>query len=177
MGRRHSIIIEGPDASGKSTLAKTLSSYYGMHAFAAGPKPVDREHAEVCMMYQCAWLKNTNCIWDRFTGISNVCNLPELADEDIPMHAHYFKVAMQDAVIIMCTAENMDDHILEPYETSTDEAQILQDRIIILNNYAKFTTMFYGSFSSECFENTLSQVIITDHCNIAVLRLKIGAFP
>jgi hypothetical protein len=110
-----------------------------MHAFAAGPKPVDREHAEVCMMYQCAWLKNTNCIWDRFTGISNVCNLPELADEDIPMHAHYFKVAMQDAVIIMCTAENMDDHILEPYETSTDEAQILQDRIIILNNYAKFT--------------------------------------
>ena len=117
MDHRPSIIVEGADASGKSTLVTKLSEHYGIYAFRAGPKPVDREHAEVCMIYQCAWLKKYPCVWDRFTGISNTCNMPPIAEEDVPMHAYYTKLAIESAICIICTAQNLEGHITAVHES------------------------------------------------------------
>jgi hypothetical protein len=157
-----SIIVEGPDASGKSTLATRLSEYYGLYVFRAGPRPVDREHAEVCMIYQTAWLSKTQCIWDRVTPISNACNMPPLDEADTLAHAHYLKVMMQHAVIVMCTAENLENHVLEPSETPVDDFNMRRDRQIVLNNYAKFAHDLPGviryNFKVRTFRDLIDEI-------------------
>lgn len=159
MDIKRSIIIEGPDASGKSTLATRLGEHYGLYVFRAGPRPVDREHAEVCMIYQSAWLSKTRCIWDRVTPISNACNMPPLDEADTLMHAHYLKTMMQHAVIIMCTAENLENHVLKPSETPVDDFNMRRDRQIVLNNYAKFAHDLPGVIRYDFKVRTLEDLI------------------
>lgn len=138
MERKPSIIVEGADASGKSTLVTTLSEHYGIYPFRAGPKPVDSEHAEICMIYQTQWLTKTPCVWDRFTGISNVCNFPIIEDEhDLHMHAYYVKNILQHAVIVICTASNLDNHERAVYESDEDEQTMLKQNEQVRNNYIK----------------------------------------
>jgi hypothetical protein len=130
--------VEGADASGKSTLATSLGKHYGIYTFRAGPKPVDMEHAEVCMIYQCAWLKKTSCVWDRFTGISNVCNMPPISnDSDLLMHAHYVKQALNDAVVIICTGQNLDNHSRSVYETDEDLIRVIKEHTQVSDNYKR----------------------------------------
>jgi len=147
---RPSIIVEGADASGKSTLVNNLSRHYGIYPFRAGPKPVDREHAEICMIYQTAWLTKTPCVWDRFTGISNVCNLPEIEDQnDLVMHAHYVRAVMDKAVIVICTAENLDNHEKAVYESEEDEKRMLRESQIVRNNYIRMAHDLPGVISYD----------------------------
>lgn len=131
------MIVEGPDSSGKSTLVAKLGEIYGLPTFRAGPKPVDSEHSEVCMIYQCAWLRKRPCIWDRFTGISNTCNMPPLNDADIPMHAYYTKIAMEHAIVIVCTGQSLDDHTQEVYETDEDIDIMKREATQVKNNYIR----------------------------------------
>lgn len=135
--KKRSIIVEGADASGKSTLATKLGKHYGIYTFRAGPKPVDREHSEICMIYQCAWLKNTSCVWDRFTGISNICNMPSVDKIDVAMYAHYVTQAQKNAVIVMCTGQNLNAHSKESYETNEALKRMLTENIQVLNNYVR----------------------------------------
>jgi len=135
--KRRSIIVEGMDASGKSTLANKLSEHYGIYCFSAGPKPTGMIHAEVCMRYQLEWLKNTSCVWDRITPISNVCNLPKLAKQSQDIHAYYAKSCLYYGAIVVCTTENLDTHEKAVYESDEDIKSMLADRQIVANNYKK----------------------------------------
>lgn len=159
MDIKRSIIIEGPDASGKSTLATRLGEHYGLYVFRAGPRPVDKEHAEVCMIYQTAWLSKTQCIWDRVTPISNACNMPPLDEADTLMHAHYLKTMMQYAVIIICTAENLEHHLPGHNEKEDDIRQMVSDRQIVLNNYARFAHDLPGVIRYDFKVRTLEDLI------------------
>lgn len=143
MPRKPSIIVEGADASGKSTLVTKLSDHFGIYPFRAGPKPIDMEHAEICMLYQTTWLEKSPCVWDRFTGISNVCNLPEITNQaDLIMHASYVKRASQAAVIVVCTAQDISKHEPEPNETQEDIDFVYKNNHIIRANYTKFAHDF-----------------------------------
>lgn len=135
--KKRSIIIEGADASGKSTLATQLGEHYGIYTFRAGPKPVNREHAEVCMIYQCAWLSKTSCVWDRFTGISNICNMPPINEDDVPVHAYYTKEALKHAAIVVCTAQNLDNHVRAINESKEDITRMEEESEQVGNNYKR----------------------------------------
>lgn len=162
MERKPSIIVEGPDASGKSTLVTKLSEHYGIYSFRAGPKPVDREHAEICMIYQCSWLTKYPCVWDRFTGISNTCNLPPLEEDDVPIHAHYTKVAMQNSVIVICTAQNLEEHEPAVYETEKDIEAMRKENQTVVNNYIRFAHDLPGAigydFNVMKFESLIDRI-------------------
>lgn len=135
--KKRSIIVEGADATGKSTLATKLGQQYGIYTFRAGPKPTSTKHAEMCMLYQNMWLHNQSCVWDRHTGISNVCNLPGLSKQSTRMHAYYVKEALQYSLIIVCTAENLDSHNQESYETGADLERVRKEHSTVSNNYKK----------------------------------------
>ncbi len=135
--KRRSIIIEGADATGKSTLATKLGEHYGIYVFRAGPKPTSAKHDEICMLYQIEWIRKTSCIWDRFTGISNVCNLPGLSMHATKMHAYYTKKAQLDATVIICTTENIEEHNREDYETDKDLERVKIEHETVSNNYKK----------------------------------------
>ena len=135
--QKRSIIIEGADATGKSTLATELGKHYGIYVFRAGPKPTSARHDELCMLYQVEWLRKTSCIWDRFTGISNVCNLPGLSRHSTKMHAHYTKKAQLDAAVVICTTENLEEHTQEEYETDEDIKRVKIEHETVSNNYKR----------------------------------------
>lgn len=135
--KKRSIIIEGADATGKSTLASKLGVHYKIHVFHAGPKPTSTHHAELCMMYQLEWLERSSCIWDRFTGISNICNLPGLSRDSAKMHAHYTKKVINCAAVIICTAENLDAHNGENYESEEDLKRVKIEHETVSNNYKR----------------------------------------
>jgi len=160
--KKRSIIVEGADASGKSTLATKLGKHYGIYTFRAGPKPVDREHAEICMIYQCAWLKNTSCVWDRFTGISNICNMPPINDNDVVMHAHYVTQAQKDAVLVVCTGQNLEQHSKEPYETDEALEIMHKESTQVLNNYVRMAyelpSVIRYDFKVRSFESLIEEI-------------------
>jgi len=149
--RKPSIIVEGADASGKSTLVGKLSVHYGIHAFSAGPPPVDMAHAEICMLYQTHWLLKYPCVWDRFTGISNVCNLPEIQeDADLKMHASYVnQILSSPVIIVICTAQNLDGHARAVYESEEDEARMRSENKIVRNNYVRMAHDLPGVISYD----------------------------
>jgi len=160
--KKRSIIVEGADASGKSTLSTRLGKHYGIYTFRAGPKPVDREHAEVCMIYQCAWLKMTSCVWDRFTGISNTCNMPPLDENDMIMHAYYTKVAMLDSVVIVCTGQDLDNHVRGVHESKKDLEKMKLENSIVHNNYVMMAHDLPGviryDFKVRPFESLIEEI-------------------
>lgn len=160
--KKRSIIVEGANASGKSTLATKLGQYYGIFTFRAGPKPKDREHSEICMIYQCAWLKKTSCVWDRFTGISNVCNLPALDKSDLIAHAYYVKIAMTNAVVIVCTADNMDQHFKSQGQSHENMRLVVNNQKQIKNNYIKMAYDLPGviryDFKIRSFESLIKEI-------------------
>ncbi|MDJ0952540.1 MAG: hypothetical protein QNJ81_02555 [Acidimicrobiia bacterium] len=148
--RKPSIIVEGPDSSGKSTLVDQLSEHYKIYPFRAGPKPVDMEHAEVCMVYQLQWLSKYPCVWDRFTGISNVCNLPEIEDEnDLLTHARYVSEVIKHAVVVVCTRQNLEVHKKAVYESEEDEQRMLKEATIVHSNYIKMAHDLPGAIGYD----------------------------
>lgn len=160
--KKRSIIVEGADASGKSTLATKLGEHYGIYTFRAGPKPVDREHAEICMIYQCAWLSKTSCIWDRFTGVSNVCNLPTIDEDDVVMHAHYVTQALKSSVIVVCTGQNLEGHTQESYESDLDLERMRQENEQVVSNYIRMAHDLPGviryDFKVRSFESLIEEI-------------------
>lgn len=162
MARKQSIIIEGPDSSGKSTLATKLGLYYGMYVFRAGPKPVGYQHALICMTYQNSWITRTSCIWDRLTAISNQCNLPK---PSFPAQKNYdlaIKTIRQYGIIVMCTAQNLEAHKLESYETEEDFIGVKEEHTIVTNNYIKFAYDTPGvltyDFKVKSFDSLIEEI-------------------
>jgi hypothetical protein len=160
--KKRSIIVEGADASGKSTLATKLGEHYGIYTFRAGPKPVDSEHSEICMIYQCAWLRKTSCVWDRFTGISNICNLPAIHNKDIPMHGHYANLAMEHAAIVICTGQNLDGHRQESYESDEDLDRMIMETAQVSDNYKRLAhdlpNVIRYDFKVRSYESLLEEL-------------------
>lgn len=155
-----SIIVEGPDASGKSSLVTKLSKHYGIYPFIAGPKPVNMKHAEVCMIYQLHWLELQPCVWDRFTGISNVCNLPEIeSDIDLAMHAGYVKAAMSRSSIIICTHQDLSKHKKTVVESDEDEKRMIRESRIVYKNYIEMSERLPNAIAYDYTKTSFTELV------------------
>jgi len=78
---KRSIILEGYDGAGKTSLGRVLSDKLGLQLYHAGPPAKSDLHAGQCMRYQLTHLRE-GCIYDRVTPISRVCYQLNLR----PMH-------------------------------------------------------------------------------------------
>lgn len=78
---KRSIILEGPNGGGKSTLSKILEEHFGLPAYHSGPNPGDTDKAIMACNHQMLKIMN-GFIVDRVTPISR----PVYDHDTIPAH-------------------------------------------------------------------------------------------
>jgi cytidylate kinase len=102
------IILEGPDGSGKSSLAKQLSIDLNMKTFWSAGPPGNIYKVKNCCNQQ---YDMQNHIFDRVTCISEQCyNIPISSIRKQLLNYHLMRM-MEDSILIYCTAlvEESDD--------------------------------------------------------------------
>lgn len=96
------IIIEGPDGSGKSSLAKQLSKDLEMKTFWSAGPPGSISKVKQCCIDQYN-MKDT--VFDRVTCISEQCYNMNLSFIRRQILNYYLLKMTQDSIIIYCTAQ------------------------------------------------------------------------
>ena len=96
-----SIILEGPDNAGKTSLAEDLQRLNpNLHYFHSGSAPRDDEHEVHCLQEQWHMASKPNCIVDRITAISQqVYKDGRLFEEKLMMELQ--KYVLSDPIIIV----------------------------------------------------------------------------
>ena len=119
-----SIVIEGPDNSGKSTLAKNLSKILKFPIIKAGPPPKSNSLILTCCDLQYFWMLDRPCIFDRITPISHQC-YNDLDEQCI----NYLNSKLYDMrpmfILIYCNVKF--NFTQENYESDNDK-KIVEDR-------------------------------------------------
>lgn len=95
------IILEGPDGSGKSSLAKQLSKDLNMSEFWSAGPPGDILRVKRCCIKQFE-MKDT--IFDRVTCISEQCYNINISQLRSQLLNYYLFKMLEDSIIIYCTA-------------------------------------------------------------------------
>ena len=131
------VIVEGFDASGKSTLIKELSVMLNMSVRAAGPPPDNERHALHCCIAQ---LNTDNTIWDRATYISDLCYRLDSTKEYKDRLKSHIITAKRTSAFIWCIGEG--DHIVKPYDSIVHLSKIERNKPTILKNYIEVFSQF-----------------------------------
>ena len=128
------IILEGTDASGKSTLAKYLCEELNLGFFTAGGPAKDN----VAALASCAVQKTSyNCVWDRVTPISRRAyqfNVISDAHRDI-LEGFADDLVKQDCIFIWCIGSG--EHKLKDHDTEEHIKHITDNETVIRNNYVE----------------------------------------
>jgi hypothetical protein len=88
--------------------------------------------------------------------------MPPLTEDDVPVHAYYTKLALQSAVVVVCTAENIDNHVPEHYESTTAIEQMKRERQQVIDNYTRMAHDLPGvityDFKVRSFESLIREI-------------------
>jgi thymidylate kinase len=128
-----SIILEGYDGGGKSTLAAVLKRELGLDVHLAGPPARDDAHALECISNQNESLKS-GVILDRYTPISRLCYQQGLSAAHKRLLNHELQSAVKSAVIIWVKPTEY-IHSVSPHDTAEHLLDIENRRDDILRNY------------------------------------------
>jgi thymidylate kinase len=102
------IIIEGPDGSGKTTLAKTLSEKTGWPIIHRSAPKSEEEKKAMKVMYHSLIAENTNAILDR-CWYSEMAYGPTMRDESVISYPEMYElekcILANGALLIYCTSD------------------------------------------------------------------------
>mgnify|MGYP005841666411 CR=1 FL=1 len=108
------IVVEGYDASGKSTLAQALANKLGLGVHEAGPKPKDDDHAISQSLNQ---LSLDNKVLCRITPISRQAyQLDRSLSHYVELQNLVKKLVNDHTIFIFCTGE-ADNHVVKDHDT------------------------------------------------------------
>jgi adenylate kinase family enzyme len=136
------LILEGPDASGKSTLARLISQESGMPLFLAGGKPKDDQQMWIMIADQ-RHAADCNSIVDRVSSISQ-----QVYREGLYMRDDLMEEALylcRSSIMVYCRPPMnvlMDPHKHEWKEYDTEEwkQQILANQEVYVSRYDHLMT-------------------------------------
>ena len=128
------IVVEGYDASGKSTLAKALAEKYGLSLVEAGPKPPSNLDAIADSVIQS---RMDNVVHSRITPISRQA----YQLDNSAIHIAHLKAALKrfidkNTVFIRCTGV-ADVHEIKDYDTKEHLEYLEKNEISIRTNYSR----------------------------------------
>lgn len=149
------IVLEGPDNSGKSTLAKRLSRETGWPIVHSGGPGKVEDFAE--RLLKDIDNMQRNVIMDRSFIISDSIYSPACRQTRLFDPRPWFrKIQALDQIqsnflLVFCTAPtsvllDMSTHIVKPHETREHVAHVMQNKEQICREY----DMFYQMFSAFC---------------------------
>ena len=127
-----SIIVEGPDNTGKSTLAQRLSSHFGVPLFRAGPAPSGFSMVRTCCDYQFGWMMQRACVFDRITPISHSC-YHQLDTLEAQYLAGTLEVMLNRCIVIYCNT--IFGMTRDTYETDQDDLLVKSQQTIVTDAY------------------------------------------
>lgn len=127
-----SIIVEGLDNTGKSTLCQYLSDHLKLPLFRAGPPPLNEDLIKVCCEYQLGWMYSRPCIFDRVTPVSTHCYNPSMSHM-----CDYFLNSLSAmrslSIFIYCSKEFSET--FDSYETPEDIVKARRAKVGALYRY------------------------------------------
>lgn len=131
------LILEGPDASGKSTLARTISKESGMPLFLAGGKPKDDQEMWSMITDQ-RHAADAGSIVDRVSSISQ-----QVYREGLFLRSDLVDEAMalaQKSIIVYCRPPmdvlmDPNKHEWKSYDTPAWKAEILVNQGLYVRRY------------------------------------------
>lgn len=127
-----SIIVEGFDCMGKSTLIDKLSEAFPLKVYQAGGPPRNKEHAIQCCRDQLG-RSNYGTIFDRVTPISNACYADKLDDTT---YRTALTALCKTCIVIYCkTTWVNDDHVIKDHDTPEHIEYINRNRVDICKRY------------------------------------------
>lgn len=134
------IILEGPDAAGKTTLGRTLAGQFGMRLVVSGGAPrTDNEVIEYCEM-QLANCDDRGAVLDRITPISHPIYNPVYRGS-IRMKQYLDKMINHpDTVIIYCRPPTEalmrpEKHQWKDYDTEDHKQKVLNNQMVFIELY------------------------------------------
>ena len=155
------IVIEGPDNSGKSRLAKELATRLGSLVIHAGPKSGDYDQMVSDMSHQNRRLcvrGHQSDVFDRLTCISersyrNYCDI-----DDKAMVQSLAALLEQDVILIYCrppssTIMDFSTHLVKSYDTESAMKDIVDNAHLYIERYdetfSKIPHLSYNWLDSE----------------------------
>ena len=130
-----SIVLEGFDGAGKSTLAKFLANAFGLPIVSAGPPAKNDAHAIDCCYDQlCA--AETGAILDRITPISRICYQQDVSFEHQSV-LHKFLTEIYGLSVIIWCRPSVYTHERSEYDTDEHILDIENRESHIKANYIK----------------------------------------
>lgn len=136
MNKIKSIVVEGADNTGKTTLARYLSSYFGLPYIAAGPPPRRLDLIKSCCDYQWQWMLERPCVFDRITPISHQIYHNFMSSQVKDMLDEYMIKMRKKCIIIYCTKVLGESY--EDYESEEDRQLVLAQQEKIMSKYEDF---------------------------------------
>ena len=127
-----SVILEGPDGCGKSTLAEFLSRHLRVPVKTAGPKPKNLLHEIKNIREQIYWLKK-GCILDRCT---TVCQAVYRNKPESLIYNSVLDYMSTKAKIVFCITDTP-KHERKEYDTDEHLEYIESNRQQIYENYMR----------------------------------------
>lgn len=131
------IIMEGPDGSGKTTLAEQLSRQTGYEIIHRTKPANEEEKKAMHLMYLKTIAKNKNVIFDR-CWYSEMAYGPVMRDDSVITYPQMYELekalAKKGAMIIYCTG-NRDEMWKRATSRGEDYITSPTDYINICNNY------------------------------------------
>lgn len=127
------IVVEGYDATGKSTLAQALAEMLGLDLVEAGPKPPSDLDAICDGINQ---LRMKNVVHSRITPVSRQAYQFDISD--------YHRSTLSDilarfvdigAIFIYCVNTDNEDHELKDYDTPEHIEHITSNKSTICEHY------------------------------------------
>lgn len=133
------IILEGPDNSGKSTLAHLLSKELSMAVIHPGSAPGNKAE-ELKMILSQLSLMDAPVIHDRVTFISNMVYNIFRGENTGTNYGRYCREIRPPSKIIFCRPEysdllSMDNHVIKDYDTRSHIDMINKNAIQIVTAY------------------------------------------
>ena len=129
-----SIILEGIDGTGKSTLALALAEKLGFAIVHAGGPPGSDSEAIRCCVSQQDYIDSGDWILDRVTPISRQCYELHIGDDHRMELQTSLKRMLDDVVVIWCDT-NVRHHEVKEHDTEEHIKHIADNHDEIQRNY------------------------------------------
>lgn len=137
------IILEGPDAAGKTTLARTLSGQFGMRLVVAGGAPKTPADVERYCKDQLKACEDRSAVIDRITPISHPIYNPKYRNAPNRAILDWYLNKMlerPDVIVVYCRPPiealmRPEKHQWKDYDTEEDKQKILNNQMIYIELY------------------------------------------
>jgi hypothetical protein len=177
------IILEGPDAAGKTTLGRQLKEQFGMNLIVSGGAPHNEEEVlKYCMMQLDACGKKENVI-DRITPISHPIYNPVYVGNRTVTEYLVAMVSHPEVVVVYCRPPTdalmrPEKHVWKDYDTESHKQKVLQGQHRFIQLYDDLmsriphVTYDYTALEEDYTVELIAMLAATKFNNYAIKNLQ-----